>query len=123
MNFYISGVSVSDANAKVLFLLTKDLKGWLFGNKGYLLNQQERDLLQRKGYLQIFSKCRKNMAKGAIPIKPSLWIRKQEVIELLIDITKNQCDANHSRHRSPFNAFANLLAALLAYSFRAQKLV
>ncbi|NRB48868.1 MAG: IS982 family transposase [Saprospiraceae bacterium] len=121
MNFYISAGNVSDANIKVLFLLTKDLKGWLFGDKGYLLKDYKRDFLQKEGLLQIFSKCRKNMAKRSVPLEPSLWIGKRGIIESVIDITKNQCDSAHSRHRSPFNAFANLLAGLAAYTFRPKK--
>ena len=121
MNFYISSGNVSDANAKVLFLLTKNLKGWLFGDRGYLLNIEKRDLLERDGLLHIFSKCRKNMKKQNIGLEPSLWIRKRGVIESVIDITKNTCNAVHTRHRSPENAFTNLLASLVAYSFLPKK--
>ncbi len=56
-----------------------------------------------------------------IPLEPSLWIRKRSVIKSVIDITKNQCDDGHSKHRSPFNVFVNLLTSLLAYSFRVKK--
>ena len=49
INFHISAGNVLDNNAKVLFLLTKDLYGWLFGDKGYLLSQAKRDLLKRNG--------------------------------------------------------------------------
>ena len=121
INFYVSAGNVSDNNAKVLFLLTKDLYGWLFGDKGYLISQAKRDLLQRNGWLHIFSKCRKNMAKQNMALEPSLWIRKRGVIESVIGQTKKDMDAVHSRHRSPFNAFANLFAALVAYSFKPKK--
>jgi len=121
MNFYISAGNVSDANAKVLFLLTKNLKGWLFGDRGYLLSAAKRDLLERDGLLRIFSKCRKNMKKQDIRVEPSLWIRKRGVIESVIAITKSTCNAVHSRHRSPENAFTNILASLVAYSFLPKK--
>lgn len=121
MNFYISAGNVSDNNAKVLFLLTKDLLGWLFGDKGYLLSQAKKELLEREGALRIFTKCRKNMKKQDMPLAATLWIRKRGIIESVIDLTKNACDAVHSRHRSPVNAFSNLFAALVAYSFRQRK--
>lgn len=61
------------------------------------------------------------MKKQNIKLEPSLWIRKRGVIESVIDITKNTCDVVHSRHRSPENAFTNLLSGLVAYSFLAKK--
>lgn len=121
MKFYVSSGNISDANAKVLHLLTKDLFGWLFGDKGYLLNEAKRTLIERDGLLKVFSKSRKNMKKQNIPVEASLWIRKRGVIESVIDITKNTCNSVHSRHRSPINAFANLFAGLVAYTFRPYK--
>jgi len=121
INFYLSAGNVSDNNAKVLFLLTRNLLGWIFADKGYLLNQAKKDLLEREGALRIFAKCRKNMKKQRMPLEASLWIRKRGIIESAIDLTKNACDAAHTRHRSPINAFANLFAALTAYSFRQRK--
>jgi hypothetical protein len=121
MNFSITQGSTADNKAKVLFTLTKNLMGWLFGDKGYLLSEEKREFLERDGLLKIFSKCRKNMKKDPLPLEASLWIRKRGVIESVIDLTKNTCDAAHTRHRSPFNALINLFSALAAYSFFQRK--
>ena len=121
MNFYLSSGNISDANAKVLYFLTKDLKGWLFGDRGYLLNEEKKTFLEKDGLLQIFAKCRKNMKKQKISVEHKLWIRKRGIIESVIDITKSDCNATHTRHRSPYNAFTNLFAALVAYCLRTEK--
>ena len=121
INFYVSSGAKADNHAKTLFVLTQNLFGWLFGDKGYLLNKAKRAFLERDGDLKIFSKCRKNMAKQSMPLQASLWIKKRGLIETTIDLTKNDCEAVHTRHRSPINAFVNLFAALCAYSFRQRK--
>lgn len=121
INFRLGPASTADNHAKLLFSLTKDLLGWLFGDKGYLLSQVKKDLLERNGALKIFSKCRKNMKKQQIEVEPKLWLAKRGIIESVINQTKNECQAVHSRHRSATNAFVNLYAALTAYTFRANK--
>lgn len=121
INFHITQGGTADNKAVVLFTLTKDLMGWLFGDKGYLLSEEKRELLERDGLLKIFSKCRKNMKSNSIPLEASLWLKKRGLIESVIDQTKNICDAAHTRHRSSFNALANLFAALTAYSFFQKK--
>ena len=121
VNFYITEGSTADNRAKLLFLLTRNLMGWLFGDKGYLLSKEKRQLLERDGALRIFSKCRKNMKKQDMPLEASLWLRKRGVIESVINLTKNACDSVHTRHRSPINAFVNLFSALSAYSFFQRK--
>ena len=121
MNFYLSPGNVSDANAKVMFQLTKDLFGWLFGDRGYLINPAKRDLLERDGELLVFAKCRKNMKKQSIPVEAELWLKKRGIVESVIKSTKCDCDATHTRSRNPFNAFTNLFAALVAYSFKPNK--
>lgn len=121
MNFYVSSGGKSDNNAKTLFLLTKKLMGWLFGDKGYLLSDAKKALLEREGALKIFSKCRKNMKKQQLPLEAKLWLRKRGVIESAINLTKNACEAVHTRHRSPINAFCNLFSSLVAYTFMQRK--
>ncbi len=63
----------------------------------------------------------KTWPNKTIPLEASLWLRKRGLIESVIEQTKNEMDAVHSRHRAPFNGFANLLAALVAYTFKPQK--
>ena len=54
-------------------------------------------------------------------LQDKLLLKKRGVIESVNDILKNYCYIEHSRHRSPVNFFVNLLAGLIAYSFRDEK--
>ncbi|UVS61788.1 MULTISPECIES: transposase [Nitrosomonas] len=48
--------------------------------------------------------------------KPRL--RKRSIIETVNDPLKNMSQIEHSRDRSPVNFFVNLIAGLVAYTFR-----
>ena len=50
-----------------------------------------------------------------------IYLRKRSIIETINDQLKNICQVEHSRHRSVFNAFLNIIAALAAYSFQPKK--
>jgi hypothetical protein len=44
-----------------------------------------------------------------------ILLRKRSLIETVNDTLKNVCQIKHSRHRSPFNLLAHLIAGLIAY--------
>ena len=44
-------------------------------------------------------------------------LRKRALIETVNDELKNQCQIEHTRHRSFENFITNLLSGLIAYSF------
>ena len=50
-----------------------------------------------------------------------LLLRKRGLIECVGDQLKNVCQIEHTRHRSVANAYVNILAALVAYTFRPHK--
>ena len=47
--------------------------------------------------------------------------RKRSIIESVIDQLKNISQIEHTRHRSVVNFFVNLIAGLIAYSWREKK--
>jgi hypothetical protein len=59
------------------------------------------------------------------PILPSMIgekkVSKRAIIESVNDQLKNISQIEHSRHRSIFNFLVNLLAGLVAYSYRETK--
>jgi hypothetical protein len=48
-------------------------------------------------------------------------LRKRFIIETLFDKLKSAMSLEHSRHRSPVNAFVPILSCLVAYCFSANK--
>ena len=50
-----------------------------------------------------------------------LLLRRRGLIECVGDQLKNLYQIEYTRHRSVTNAYVNILAALVAYSFRPRK--
>ncbi|SDX12022.1 transposase, partial [Nitrosomonas communis] len=99
--------------------LARSLFGKLFGDRGYL-SQPLFEQLWEQG-VQLITKVRKNMKNKLLPLFDKLLLRKRSIIEAVNDQLKNISQIEHSRHRSPVNFFVNLIAGLVAYTFREKK--
>lgn len=99
--------------------MAKALIGKLFGDRGYV-SQALFEQLQAQG-LELIARRRKNMKNGLIKLMDKILLRKRALIESVNDQIKNICQVEHSRHRSRFNFFVNLLAGLIAYSYHPKK--
>ena len=64
----------------------------------------------------MITKLRKSMHNKLLPLADKLLLRKRAIIETINDQLKNIVQIEHTRHRSPVNAMANSLAALVAYT-------
>lgn len=123
VNFLFTQGNVADNNHQVLKSLIGELKGQCFGDKGYITTLFE--MFYKQG-LQLVTKVRRNMKnqpRGGplIPLKDYLKLRKRAVIESVNDILTSVFDLEHTRHRSPVNALAHMLSALIAYCFYPNK--
>jgi len=117
--FDITPGNRDDRNQKTMDKLTKGLWGRLFGDKGYISAKLFKRLYA-KG-ITLFTKLKKGMPNILFGIKDKLMLKKRGVIESVNDILKSCCYIEHSRHRSPINFLVNLIAGLIAYSFREKK--
>jgi len=117
--FDITPGNCDDRNTKTMDRLTKNLWGKLFGDKGYLSAKLFKSLFS-KG-ITLFTKLKKGMKNTLIGITDKLLLKKRGVIESVNEILKSSCQIEHSRHRSLVNFFVNLIAGLVAYSFRGKK--
>lgn len=117
MNFTITAGNKDDRT--VVAKLMQGLQGWLFGDRGYI-SKKLTNTLEKQG-VELITTLKKNMKKQFIgPIK-KCWLRKRGVIETIIDQFKSIFHLQHTRHRSVANYFTNILAALLAYTFKPKK--
>jgi hypothetical protein len=64
---------------------------------------------------------RKSMKNKLLPLFDKLLLRKRSIIETVHDPLKNISQIEHSHHHSPVNFFVNLIAGLVAYTFREKK--
>lgn len=99
--------------------LVRDLFGKVFGDKGYI-SQPLFEQLWQDG-VQLITKLKKNMKERLLPEFDKLILRKRGIIESVVDQLKNISQIEHSRHRSVYNCFVNLIAGLVAYTFREKK--
>jgi hypothetical protein len=100
-------------------LMTKDLFGKLFADKGYI-SQKLFDQLLAEG-VHLVTGIRKNMKNRLMPLQDKLLLRKRSIIETINDQLKNISQIEHTRHRSFYNFMVNLLAGLAAYCHQPKK--
>ncbi|MEX1015071.1 MAG: IS982 family transposase [Candidatus Paceibacterota bacterium] len=89
--------------------------GKLFGDKGYI----SKDLFEQMFVdgVHLVTKIRKNMKNCLMLFNDKIMLRKRSVIESINDVLKNDCNIEHTRHRSFNNFVTNMLSSLIAYSF------
>lgn len=119
ISFYITKGNVDDRNEEVIFFLTKNLKGKLFGDRGYISQKLFKKLLERG--IKMITKIRRNMKNILMDMTEKLLLRKRAVIESVNEELKNICQIQHTRHRSVINWMVNITSGLIAYSFFPKK--
>ena len=104
---------------KPLDVLTKNLFGKLFGDKGYLSQALFEKLFERG--IELITTIRRNMKNSLMLLEDKIMLRKRFIIETVNDQLKNISQIEHSRHRKPANFAVNLIAGLIAYQFQPKK--
>lgn len=97
----------------VLEKLSRGLFGKLFGDKGYISVEIAKKLFQQG--LQLFTTLRANMKNKFVSLKDKALLRKRVLVETVNDQLKNISQLEHTRHRSIWNFFINVFAAIAAY--------
>jgi len=114
LGFYLTPGNVDDRIP--VPQLAKGLTGKLFGDKGYV-SQKLQEQLAGQG-LELITKLKKGMKEKLLSVWDKLMLRKRALIETVNDQLKNICQIEHTRHRSPVNFLVNLIAGLIAYTYR-----
>jgi hypothetical protein len=99
--------------------LVKGLFGKLFGDKGYISQPLFETLYDQQ--LQMVTKLRHKMKNRLMLMFDKIMLRKRAIIESVTDQLKNISQIEHTRHRSVANFFVNLIAGLVAYTYREKK--
>lgn len=95
------------------------LFGRVFADKGYVSKNLFRWLWE-KG-VKLVTGLRKNMGNALLSLEEKILLRKRSICETINDWLKNECQVEHSRHRSPVNFLTHLVAGLVAYNPQPKK--
>ena len=114
VRFLVTAANVADNNPRVLSFLLSGLKGKCYGDRGYLTSLLE-ELLEAG--LHLLTKVRRNMKNMLLTLQDKLNLLKRGSIEAVNDILMTVCDIDHTRHRNPLNALAQIFSGLTAYTF------
>ena len=98
----------------VLDDMTRELEGKVLADKGYISKELFAKLWRRG--LHLITGIRRNMKNYLMLLIDKLLLRKRFIIETLFDRMKSQMGLEHTRHRSPINAFVHVLSCLAAYA-------
>ena len=100
--------------------LCKHLFGKLIADRGYISQPLFKHLLETFN-IQLITRLKKNMKNRLMSLIDKLLLRKRAIIESVVDQLKNISQIEHTRHRSPINAFINIIAGLIAYCHQPKK--
>lgn len=118
----IMAIRITRANTddrSPLDAMTKELKGKILADKGYI-SKTLFVVLWRRG-LHLLTGIRKNMKNHLMPLLDKLLLQKRFIVETLFDKLKSEMGLEHTRHRSAKNAFVHILSCLAAYMLGKQK--
>ncbi len=115
LDFMLTQGNVDDRKPLKNHNFHKRIFGKIYGDKGYI----GKDLFEQLFVdgVHLVTKIRKNMKNCLMLLQDRIMLRKRALIETVNDELKNQCQIEHTRHRSFENFITNLLSGLVAYSF------
>jgi hypothetical protein len=93
--------------------LTRDLIGKLFGDKGSVGKHLAHRLLRRG--LILMTQIRRNMKRLPVSFLDKALLNGRNIVETIIGHIKEFSSLRLPKHRSVFNAFTHLTAAIVAY--------
>lgn len=117
LSFALTKGNVDDR--KPVSKLVKELWGKLFGDRGYISSELQKNLAELG--ISLITSVRKNMKNKLIPLVDKIVLRKRFLIETINDQLKNEMQIEHTRHRSPLNFLVHLISGLIAYSLKRKK--
>ncbi len=113
LSFCFSRSNVDDRDQSVMNIMTKEVFGKLFGDRGYI-DQKLAEYLWND-WVELIYKRRKNMKEMNLSDTDKILLRKRSVIESVNDELKNICSLQHTRHRFLQGFLNNAISALAAY--------
>ena len=92
----------------------------MIADRGYISQPLFEQLLETFN-VHLITRIKNNMKNRLMPMIDKILLRKRAIVESVIDQLKNISQIEHTRHRSPINAFINIVAGLIAYCHQPKK--
>lgn len=99
--------------------MTEGFQGLLFADRGYICKKLFLRLYKRG--LKLVTGIKRNMKNKLMLLNEKLLLRKRSLVESVFDYLKNKFQIEHTRHRSPLNAFIHIISTLIAYQLKPAK--
>ena len=93
--------------------MTQGIWGKVFGDRGYISKKLFEELLPKN--IHLITRLKKNMKNVLMPFTDKILSLKRILIESVFSRIKLLGKFEHSRHRSPINAFIHMIARLINY--------
>ena len=113
MDIIFTTGNVHDIN--MLLPLSKNVFGYLFGDKGYI-SKEKASYLRTCKDIRLVTNVRNNMEPTFKTSFEKAMLSKRFLIETVFGKLKSSTNIEHSRHRSPLNFLANLFSSLVSYN-------
>ena len=117
MNVKMTKGNVDDRSP--VLQMTKDMTGFLFGDRGYISKELFLKLLVRG--LKLITGIKSNMKNRLITLNEKILLRKRSLVETIFDYLKNKFMLEHTPHRSIFNFLIHIVSTLIAYQMKHTK--
>lgn len=99
--------------------LTEGFMGLLLGDKGYISKELFLKLYA-KG-VKLITGIKKNMKNILVNLHEKMLLRKRSIVETVFSYLKHTMQLEHTRHRSPINAFVHILSTLIMCQKKSSK--
>ena len=99
--------------------IVDNVSGSLYADKGYVSANLKAQLAEQG--IDFVTGRRSNMKPQPISVWDKAMLSKRFIIETVFDQLKNIAQIEHTRHRSCISFMVNLMAGLIAYTFKAKK--
>ena len=100
---------------KMVEPLSKNIFGYLFGDKGYISKSKAKKLKEEQG-INLITNVRSNMKSTYKTPFEKAMLSKRFLIETVFGKLKSSTNIEHSRHRSPKNFLVNIFSSLVSYN-------
>jgi hypothetical protein len=113
--------NVADNNENIIKKMASNVFGKMFGDKGYILNEDLWTEIYHQG-LQFITNIRKNMRPKLMVMEDKMILRKRaSIIETLFSILKDRMSLQYTRVRSVYGFVCNIVSMLIAYQLKVTK--